>query len=91
MSICFMTRWRPDRGSGVLDEAEEESSEKSDHDLERAELRKKRCLDREKKRRRRYINKSKIKFVRHIEQDIFLFLVVFVFFFLRSKRYIVHN
>ena len=32
MSICFMTRWRPDRGSGVLDEAEEESSEKNDHD-----------------------------------------------------------
>ena len=65
MSICFMTRWRPDRGSGVLDEAEEESSEKSDHDLERAELHRaqKKKMFGEKKRRRRYINQKSNLFV----------------------------
>ena len=63
----------------MLDEAEEESSEKSDHDLEREQSSEKKDVWREEEKKK--IHKSKIKFVRHIEQDIFLFLVVFVFFF----------
>ena len=88
MSICFMTRWRPDRGSGVLDEAEEESSEKSDHDLEREQSSEKKDVWREEEKKK--IHKSKIKFVRHITRHL-LVLGCICIFFLRSKRYIVHN